>query len=61
MDFMTGTPFGPSPNLLPFKAHGGKLIIYSAVNDGIFSGVDIVDYYRSTSSRAGHPISPGYS
>ena len=46
MDFMTGTPFGRSPNLLPFKAHGGKLIIYSAVNDGIFSGVDIVDYYN---------------
>jgi hypothetical protein len=42
MEFMTGV----SPDLHRFQGHGGKLIIYSSVNDGIFSGVDIVDYYE---------------
>ncbi|MGH9746982.1 MAG: tannase/feruloyl esterase family alpha/beta hydrolase [Candidatus Acidiferrales bacterium] len=45
MDFMTGTPFGPSPFLFPFKNHRGKMIMYDSVNDGIFSGVDLVEYY----------------
>lgn len=45
MDFMTGTPFGPSPFLFPFKNHQGKMIMYDSVNDGIFSGVDLVEYY----------------
>ena len=45
MDFMTGTPFGPSPFLFSFKNHGGKIIFYDSVNDGIFSGVDLVEYY----------------
>jgi Tannase and feruloyl esterase len=45
MDFMTGTPFGPSPFLFPFKNHHGKLIMYDSVNDGIFSSVDLVEYY----------------
>src|SRR5579864_6552743 len=43
MEFMTGV----SLDLFPFKHHGGKLIIYSSVNDGIFSGVDIVDWYNA--------------
>jgi hypothetical protein len=43
MEFMTGV----SLDLFPFKRHGGKLIIYSSVNDGIFSGVDIVDWYNA--------------
>jgi len=46
MDFMTGTPFGPSPFLFPFKNHHGKMIMYDAVNDGIFSSVDLVEYYN---------------
>lgn len=46
MDFMTGTPFGPSPFLFAFKNHQGKMIIYDSVNDGIFSGVDLIEYYN---------------
>ena len=45
MDFMTGTPLGPSPFLFPFKNHQGKMIMYDSVNDGIFSAVDLVEYY----------------
>jgi hypothetical protein len=45
MDFMTGTPFGPSPFLFQFKNHRGKMIMYDSVNDGIFSSVDLVEYY----------------
>ena len=43
MDFMTGV----SLNLGPFKNHGGKLIISSSVNDGIFSGASIARWYRN--------------
>lgn len=43
MDFMGGTAL----NLRPFKQHGGKLIVYSSVDDGIFSGVDIVHWYKA--------------
>jgi hypothetical protein len=46
MEFMTGSNSGASPDLQSYKSHGGKLIIYSSINDGIFSGVDIVDYYN---------------
>lgn len=53
MDFMTGTPFGPSPDLSAFKRHRGKMIIYSAINDGIFSGVDIIDYYSQVNIFSG--------
>jgi hypothetical protein len=42
MQFMAAT----STDLDAFRRHGGKLIIYSSVNDGIFSGVDIVHWYR---------------
>jgi hypothetical protein len=42
MDFMTGV----SLNLRPFKDRGGKLIISSSVNDGIFSGASIARWYR---------------
>ena len=46
MDFMTGTPLGPSPFLFSFREHHGKMIMYDAVNDGIFSAVDLVEYYN---------------
>ena len=46
MEFMTGTPWGPSPWLGPFRRHGGKLIMYDSLNDGIFSAVDLVSYYH---------------
>jgi len=47
MKFMTGTPLGPSPLLFPYKGHGGKIIMYDSLNDGIFSAVDLVNYYKS--------------
>jgi feruloyl esterase len=43
MAFMTGV----SVDLRRFRHHHGKLIIYSSVNDGIFSGVDIVNWYNA--------------
>jgi feruloyl esterase len=43
MEFMTGV----SLNMAPFALHGGKMIIYDAVNDGIFSGVDVVNWYNA--------------
>jgi feruloyl esterase len=42
MQFMGAT----RTDLDAFRRRGGKLIIYSSVNDGIFSGVDIVDWYQ---------------
>ncbi len=53
MKFMTGTPFGPSASLEPFRRHGGKLIMYSSVNDGIFSGVDLANYYSRLNRETG--------
>jgi len=49
MDFMTGV----SLNLRPFRAHGGKLIISSSVNDGIFSGASIARWYRLMNRHMG--------
>jgi feruloyl esterase len=49
MDFMTGV----SLNLRPFRAHGGKLIISSSVNDGIFSGASIARWYRMMNRHMG--------
>lgn len=43
MEFMTGV----SLNLARFALHGGKMIIYDGVNDGIFSGVDLVNWYNA--------------
>ena len=54
MEFMTGTKRGPSPFLFQFRRHGGKLIMYSSVNDGIFSGVDLVSYYRKLNRVMGN-------
>ena len=47
MDFMTGV----SLDLRPFKNHGGKLIISSSVNDGIFSGASIARWYRKMNNH----------
>jgi hypothetical protein len=48
MDFMTAIQFmdGRNANLHQFSRHGGKLIIYDSLNDGIFSAVDLVDWYK---------------
>jgi tannase/feruloyl esterase len=42
-----------STDLGTFRRHGGKLIIYNSVNDGIFSGVDIVNWYRELAEHNG--------
>jgi len=51
-DFMTGTPSGPSPFLFRFS-HRGKMIMYDSVNDGIFSGVDLINYYNMVDQAMG--------
>src|SRR5581483_6713402 len=45
MDFMAAV----STDLRTFKSHGGKLIVSSSVNDGIFSGASIARWYRDMS------------
>ena len=47
MQFMGAT----STDLGAFRRHGGKLIVYSSVNDGIFSGMDLVHWYREVTER----------
>lgn len=47
MQFMGAT----STDLGTFRRHGGKLIVYSSVNDGIFSGVDLVRWYRELAAH----------
>ncbi|WP_315833725.1 tannase/feruloyl esterase family alpha/beta hydrolase [Bradyrhizobium prioriisuperbiae] len=49
MDFMAAV----SANLHPFRARGGKLIISSSVNDGIFSGAAIARWYRKMNQHMG--------
>jgi hypothetical protein len=49
MDYMAAV----SLNLRPFVRHGGKLIVSSAVNDGIFSGASIARWYRLMNQRMG--------
>jgi feruloyl esterase len=49
MEFMTGV----SLNLRPFARRGGKLIISSSVNDGIFSGASIARWYRLMNQHMG--------
>lgn len=49
MDFMAAV----SLNLRPFARHGGKLIISSSVNDGIFSGASIARWYRMMNRHMG--------
>jgi hypothetical protein len=54
MEYMTGTPWGPSTRLNAFRSHGGKMIMYDSVNDGIFSGVDLVSYYNNLERTMGN-------
>lgn len=44
MEFMTGSQSGLPPSLGQFRQHGGKMIMYDSLNDGIFSSVDLVSY-----------------
>jgi hypothetical protein len=54
MEYMTGTRSGPSPSLGKFRKHDGKMIMYDSVNDGIFSGVDLVTYYNKLDKTMHH-------
>jgi hypothetical protein len=49
MDFMAGV----SLNLRPFARRGGRLIVSSSVNDGIFSGASIARWYRLMNQHTG--------
>lgn len=51
MEFMTGTSSGLSPSLKAFRKLGGKLLMYDSVNDGIFSGADLVSYYKALEKK----------
>ncbi|HVP78109.1 MAG TPA: tannase/feruloyl esterase family alpha/beta hydrolase [Thermodesulfobacteriota bacterium] len=43
MQFMTAL----STNLLPFKRHGGRMIIYHGNSDGVFSPHDTINWYQA--------------
>jgi pimeloyl-ACP methyl ester carboxylesterase len=49
MDFMTGghVTGGTYADMTPFARHGGKMLIYSSINDGIFSAAYLVRWYES--------------
>ncbi len=61
MEFMTAIDFmrNGHADLTPFARHGGKLIIYDSINDGIFSAVDLVDWYNSLSKEPVDGERPG--
>src|SRR6266436_4028029 len=42
-----------NPNLAPFKAHGGKLIIYHCWNDPAISALNTVNYYDEVVNKLG--------
>jgi hypothetical protein len=41
------------PNLAPFKAHGGKLILYHGWNDAAISALNSINYYDSVVAKMG--------
>jgi hypothetical protein len=61
MDFMTANRFmnDGHADLTPFARHGGKMIIYDSINDGIFSAVDLVNWYDSLVPPRGEPEGEG--
>lgn len=42
-----------NPDLRPFKAHGGKLILYHGWDDPAISAVNTIDYYHSVGKKIG--------
>jgi feruloyl esterase len=42
-----------NPDLRPFQAHGGKLILYHGWNDPAISALATVDYYNSVVEKVG--------
>ncbi|HJZ65300.1 MAG TPA: tannase/feruloyl esterase family alpha/beta hydrolase [Candidatus Acidoferrum sp.] len=41
------------PNLAPFRAHGGKLIIYHGWNDPAISALNTIDYWEAVRAKLG--------
>jgi feruloyl esterase len=50
MEFMAAV----STDLGRFRRTGGKMIIYNALNDGIFSSAPLVDWYEQMNRQSGH-------
>ena len=48
-------------NLSPFKARGGKLIIYHGWNDPAISALNTIDYYRSVVSTIGRDTTDAFA
>ena len=44
------------PNLKPFAAHGGKLIVYHGWNDPAISAKNTLDYYNAVEAKMGHAV-----
>lgn len=49
-----------NPDLGPFRAHGGKLILYHGWNDPAISALGTVDYYNEVVSRMGEQQTEGF-
>lgn len=48
MEFMSARP-----RIAPFRAYGGKLILYHGTSDPVFSVNDTIDYYQQLAKRSG--------
>jgi tannase/feruloyl esterase len=48
-----GTISATNPNLKPFFAHGGKLILYHGLSDGLISPQNTISYYNAVIKAAG--------
>jgi feruloyl esterase len=49
-----------NPDLRPFKARGGKLILYHGWNDPAISALATVDYYNSVAEKVGRAETEGF-
>jgi feruloyl esterase len=49
-----------NPDLRPFQAHGGKLILYHGWNDPAISALATVDYYNSVVEKVGRAETEGF-